>query len=73
MLTSVTRLTIAMDEQLAAAVKAAAGDNVSAWLSRLARHEIVRQAVAAEATHDQRDPAWRDRLAEHTRETDSPA
>ncbi|MPZ28577.1 MAG: hypothetical protein GEV12_19795 [Micromonosporaceae bacterium] len=68
-----TRLTIAMDERLAEAVKAAAGDNVSAWMSRLARQEIVRQAVAAEVAHDQRDPAWRGRVAEHTREIDAPA
>jgi hypothetical protein len=65
-----TRLTIAMDDQLAEAVKAAAGDNVSAWMARLARREIVRQAVAAEIAHDHADPAWRERLTEHTRETD---
>jgi hypothetical protein len=66
-----TRLTIAMDDQLAEAVKAAAGDNVSAWMARVARREIVRQAVAVEVAHDRTDPAWRQRLAEHAREVDS--
>jgi hypothetical protein len=71
MLVVMTRLTIAMEDRLAAAVKAAAGDNVSGWMARLARREVVRLAVDAELAHDGLDPAWRDRVAEHVRETDA--
>lgn len=70
MLIVMTRITIALDERLAEAVRASAGDNVSAWFARLARREVVAQAVAAEIAHDRADPTWRDRLAEHTREAD---
>jgi hypothetical protein len=66
-----TRLTIAMEDRLAEAVKAAAGDNVSAWMARLARREIVRLAVDSELAHDQRDPGWPERAEEHTRELDT--
>lgn len=70
MLLVMTRVTIALDDQLAEAVKAAAGDNVSAWMAGLARTEVIRLAVAAEIAHDRGDPSWPDRLAEHAREID---
>ncbi|MGH3900245.1 MAG: hypothetical protein ACRDTA_18780 [Pseudonocardiaceae bacterium] len=57
-----------MDDQLAEAVRAAAGDNVSGWLAKLIRTELLRRAVAAEIACDQQHPDyldWRaDRLDE---------
>jgi hypothetical protein len=68
MLTGMTRITVTMDDQLAQAVKATAGDNVSGWLAKLVRTELLRRAVAAEVACDEQDPdyqAWRtDRLTE---------
>jgi Tfp pilus assembly protein PilN len=55
-------LTITMDDQLADAVKATAGGNVSAWLTQLARSELLRRAVAAEIAADTQNSdylAWR--------------
>jgi hypothetical protein len=71
MLAVMTRLTIAMEDRLAAAVRAAAGDNVSGWMAGLARREVVRLAVDAELRHDQQDPAWRERIVENAREIDA--
>lgn len=68
MLSGMTRITVTMDDQLARAVKATAGDNVSGWLTKLVRAELLRRAVAAEVACDAVDPdyqAWRaERLTE---------
>jgi hypothetical protein len=68
MLRRMTRITVTMDDRLAEAVRAAAGANVSGWLAKVARAELLRQAVAAEVTCDQEHPeylAWRaERLEE---------
>jgi cell division inhibitor SulA len=68
MLADMTRITVTMDDQLAQAVKATAGDNVSGWLTKLVRAELLRRAVAAEVACDQQDPdylVWRtERLSE---------
>lgn len=57
-----------MDDRLAAAVRATAGDNVSGWLAKLVRTELLRRAVAAEVACDQQHPDYldwrRDRLGE---------
>ncbi len=57
-----------MDDRLAEAVRATAGDNVSGWLAKLVRTELLRRAVAAEIACDQQHPdylGWRaDRLDE---------
>jgi hypothetical protein len=71
MLSVMTRLTIAMDDRLADAVRAAAGDNVSSWMAGLARREVVRLAVDAEIMHDRQDSGWHDRATEHAREIDA--
>ena len=67
-LQGMTRITVTMDDRLAAAVRATAGDNVSGWLAELVRAELLRRAVAAEIACDQQHPdylAWRaERLAE---------
>jgi hypothetical protein len=68
MLPRMTRITVTMDDQLAQAVKATAGDNVSGWLAKLVRTELLRRAVAAEVACDEADAdyqAWRaERLTE---------
>jgi hypothetical protein len=71
MLPGMTRMTITLDDRLAAAVRAAAGDNVSAWMARLARGEVARAAVEAEVAHDRDDADWHARVGEHAREIDS--
>lgn len=51
-----------MDDRLAEAVKATAGDNVSGWLATLVRAKLLRRAVTAEIACDQQQPdylAWR--------------
>jgi hypothetical protein len=55
-----TRITIAVPDALAPHIKAAAGGNVSAWLSDLARDALLRQAGAAVAEYEasHADPAW---------------
>lgn len=73
MLPSMTRMTITLDDRLAAAVRAAAGDNVSAWMARLARGAVAREAAEAELAHDRGDPDWQARVSEHARETDNAA
>jgi hypothetical protein len=70
MLCSMTRITVTMDDRLAEAVRATAGDNVSGWLAKLVRAELLRRAVAAELACDRQHPdylAWR---AERLEETD---
>jgi hypothetical protein len=42
-----TRLTIAVPDELAARIRAAAGGNVSAWLVDVARDALLRQEAAA--------------------------
>lgn len=70
MLRGMARITVTMDDRLAEAVRATAGDNVSGWLAKLVRAELLRRAVAAEIACDQQHPdylAWR---AERLEETD---
>jgi len=58
-----------MDDRLADAVRATAGDNVSGWLARVVRAELLRRAVAAELACDQQYPdylAWRAERLEET-------
>ncbi|MGH3927467.1 MAG: hypothetical protein ACRDTT_32155 [Pseudonocardiaceae bacterium] len=62
MLRRMARITVTMDDRLAAAVRAAAGDNVSGWLAKLVRAELLRRAVAAEIACDEQHPdylSWR--------------
>jgi hypothetical protein len=66
MIRVMTRLTIAVPDDLAAKIKAAAGGNVSAWLADLARDALLRQEAAAVARFEaeQVDRTWdRDRWA----------
>ncbi|MGA8113151.1 MAG: hypothetical protein WCA46_05780 [Actinocatenispora sp.] len=66
-----TRVTIALPDELAQAVKAAGGENISAFFAKLAQKEVLRLAVRAEIEHDRRHPedqAWR---AERARETEA--
>lgn len=44
-----TRLTIAVPDDLAERIKAAAGGNVSAWLANLAERELLAASVTNEA------------------------
>jgi hypothetical protein len=55
-----TKLTIRMPDNIADAAKDAAGDNVSGWITRLVRDELLRQECEALAAwdRDHRDPAW---------------
>lgn len=52
-----TRLTIAVPDDLARMIKAAAGGNVSAWLADLARDALLRQEAAAVAAYEARHAA----------------
>jgi hypothetical protein len=60
MIVSMTRLTIAVPDELADRIRAAAGGNVSAWLADLARDALLREEAAAVAAfeRDHADPAW---------------
>ncbi|MFI5721117.1 hypothetical protein [Nocardia sp. NPDC051750] len=60
------RVTITLDDHLAALVRdAAAGGNVSAWMAEAARSRLLRAAAEAEAVHDRAHPdAEAERLAE---------
>jgi len=55
-----TRLTIAVPDELAAQIRAAAGGNVSAWLVEVARRALLKQEAAAVAAYDEAtaDPDW---------------
>jgi hypothetical protein len=69
MLQGMTRITVTMDDRLAEAVRATAGDNVSAWLAKVVRAELLRRAVAAEIACDRQHPdylAWRTERLEET-------
>lgn len=66
MIGGMTRLTISLPDDLAAKIKAAAGENVSAWVANLARDAFLREEAAAvarfEAQHG--DDDWeRERFA----------
>lgn len=60
------RVTITLDDHLAALVRDAAADgNVSAWMAEAARSRLLRAAAEAEAAHDRAHPDTEaDRLAE---------
>ncbi|MDG4792092.1 hypothetical protein O7626_40460 [Micromonospora sp. WMMD1102] len=55
-----TRMTIALPDDLADRIKAAGGDNVSAWMQRAARDALLREEVAAVSAFERRtsDPDW---------------
>jgi hypothetical protein len=58
-----TRLTIAVPDELAERIRAAAGGNVSAWIVEVARDALLRQEAAAiaefEAQESERsDDGW---------------
>lgn len=55
-----TRLTIAVPDELAAQIRSAADGNVSGWLAEVARRALLRQEAAAAAAYDEAtaDPAW---------------
>jgi hypothetical protein len=62
MIAGMTRLTIAVPDDLAEKIRTAAGGNVSAWLADLARDALLRQeaAVIAAFEAEHTDPAWDD-------------
>jgi hypothetical protein len=47
-----TRMTIAVPDDLAAKIRSAAAGNVSAWLTELARDALLRQEAAAVAAYE---------------------
>nr|MDT0660877.1 hypothetical protein [Micromonospora sp. DSM 115978] len=55
-----TRLTIALPDDLASRIKQAGGDNVSAWIQRAARDALLREEVAAVAAFERTatDDGW---------------
>jgi hypothetical protein len=55
-----TRLTIAVPDELADQIRAAAGGNVSAWLVEVARRSLLREEAAAAVAYDRAtaDAAW---------------
>lgn len=55
-----TRLTIAVPDELAERIRAAAGGNVSAWIVEVARDALLRQEAAAIAEFEaqQSDDGW---------------
>jgi hypothetical protein len=52
MLPGMRRLTIAVPDDLADKIRAAAGGNVSAWLTELARRQLLREEAAAAVAYD---------------------
>jgi hypothetical protein len=54
------RLTIAVPDELADKIRAAAGGNVAAWFIELARRQLLREDAAIAVAYDQAtaDPAW---------------
>ena len=60
MLVSMTRLTITVPDDLASLIRAAGGDNVSAWAARQLRDALLREEakVVAEYEHSHSDPDW---------------
>jgi len=57
-----TRLTIAVPDELAERIRAAAGGNVSAWIVEVARDALLRREAAAIAAFEaqQSDDGWDD-------------
>ncbi len=55
-----TRLTIAVPDELAAQIREAAEGSVSAWMAELARRALLREGAAAAAAYDRTsaDTAW---------------
>ncbi len=70
MLRGMARITVTMDDRLAEAVRATAGDNVSGWLANVVRAELLRRAVALEIACDQQHPDYRAWRAERLDEVD---
>jgi hypothetical protein len=60
MLARMTRLTIALPDDLAEKIKEAAAGNVSAWMAQLARNALVKQEADALAQWEaaNRDDGW---------------
>jgi hypothetical protein len=58
MIPCMTRLTIAVPDDLAEKIKAAAGGNVSAWLANLAQRELVAASVDNEARWYAEHPSY---------------
>jgi hypothetical protein len=60
MLVPMTRLTITVPDALAEQVRAAAGENVSAWVAQAVRDRVLREECAALAEWEQanRDEDW---------------
>jgi post-segregation antitoxin (ccd killing protein) len=52
-----TRLTIAVPDELAERIRAAAGGNVSAWLADVARDALLRMEAAAIAEFEAQEAA----------------
>jgi post-segregation antitoxin (ccd killing protein) len=55
-----TRLTIAVPDELAERIRAAAGGNVSAWLAEVARDALLRTEAAAIADFEAQEAARSD-------------
>jgi hypothetical protein len=70
MFRGMARITVTMDDRLAEAVRSTAGDNVSGWLAKLVRTELLRRAVAAEIACDQQHPDYLDWRADRLDEID---
>jgi hypothetical protein len=62
MIGRMTRLTIAVPDELAVRIKAVAGGNVSAWFVDVARDALLRQEALAIAAYEARqsDDGWDD-------------
>lgn len=62
MLSVMTRLTIAVPDDLAGKIREAGGTNVSAWLAKAARDALLREEVTAVSAyeHANQDQAWDD-------------
>lgn len=60
MLSRMTRLTIAVPDDLAEKIREAAHGNVSAWLVGAARHTLLRDEAAAAVAYDRShaDAGW---------------
>jgi hypothetical protein len=60
MLAGMARLTIAVPDDLAEQIRAAAGADISGWLADAARRQLLRDEAAAAVAYDRQhhDPAW---------------
>lgn len=54
MIDRMTRLTLAVPDELAAQIRAAADGNVSGWLADVARKELLREEAVAVADYEAR-------------------